>query len=465
MIATMRPNILFLQADQLRADALGFSSGGVVHTPHLDALAARSVVFENCFVQSPVCMPSRASMFTGCYPSTLRLQHMGVPVPEDIPTLSHLLEKSGYHTAHIGKLHFLPHGNRDHREPHPSYGYQHLLVSDEPGPYEDAYRAWVRQNFPDALDHISLGLSPKAKVWRTTLGLQDNIQHFSARQMKGAQAFPGPDEATHSAFVAANAVEFLQRHPQEPFFLTASFFAPHSPMVAPQRFLDLYPPEKLELPNYPEGWFMPPDSPCQDPALIRSLKQGYFAMISEVDEKIGQILTALDQAGLTERTVIVFTSDHGEWLGQRGKFGKGYPADDAISRVPLLVAFPGQRPPAQHITDIVEGVDILPTLLEAAGVQSPPCLQGESLRSMLKGGHRRNPDALTEGRGWKALRTPEYRYLVHEDGREMLFRSCDDRGDDYDIAGQSPEIVAEMRARLIQKLLTIERPRPRQWTY
>lgn len=461
----MRPNILFLQTDQLRADALGFSSGGAIKTPNLDALARRAVIFENCFVQSPVCMPSRASMLTGCYPSTLKLQHMGVPLPQDIPLLSHLLGSSGYHNAHIGKLHALPHGNRDHREPHPSYGYHHLQVSDEPGPYEDAYRAWVRRRHPEVLDAISLGLPPKAEAWRSIMGIKEEIRHFPARQLGGAQAFPGPDDCTHSSFVADAAMEFLRSRPQEPFFLTASFFSPHSPMVAPQRFLDLYPPEQITPPEYPKEWPLPPDSPCQNPILTRSLMQGYYAMISEVDEKVGQILDALAASGLAENTLIVFTSDHGEWLGQHGKFGKGYPADDAVSRVPLLLAFPEEKFSAQRIAAIVEGVDILPTLLEACGIQSPPWLQGESLVSVMKSGRRTSPDALTEGRGWKALRTPDYRYLVHEDGTEKLFQSSTDSGDYFDIASRSPEILCDMRTRLIRKLLNIERPQARTWTY
>lgn len=461
----MRPNILFLQADQLRADALGFSSGGTVKTPNLDALAGRSVAFENCFVQSPVCMPSRASMLTGCYPSALGLQHMGVPLQEDILLLSHLLGRAGYRNAHVGKLHFLPHGNRNHCEPHPSYGYHHLQVSDEPGPYEDAYRAWIRRRHPEALETISLGLPPKAEAWRSIMGIKEEIHHFPARQLGGAQAFPGPDDCTHSSFVADAAMEFLKTRPQEPFFLTASFFSPHSPMVAPQRFLDLYPPGQITPPEYPKGWSLPPDSPCQDPAMTRSLMQGYYAMISEVDEKIGCILDVLAEAGLAEKTLIVFTSDHGEWLGQHGKFGKGYPADDAISRVPLLLAFPKGQSRQQRINSIVEAVDILPTLLEASGIQSPPWIQGESLIPVLKGGARTSPDALTEGRGWKALRTPDYRYLAHEDGREKLFHSSMDSGDYFDIAQQSPEILYNMRARLIRKLLSIERPRLRTWTY
>jgi len=460
-----RPNILFLQTDQLRADALGFTSHGAVKTPHIDLLASRSIAFENCFVQSPVCMPSRASMFSGCYPSSLRLPHMGVPLPEDLPLLSHLLSGSGYRCSHVGKLHFLPHANRNHSEPHPAYGYHQLQVSDEPGPYEDAYRAWVRVRYPEALDSISLGLPPKAEAWRAIMGIREAVTYFPARQQKGASAFPGPEECTHSAFVGQTTVEFLESRPQEPFFHTAGFFSPHSPMVAPRRFLDLYPPERISLPEYPAGWEVPENSPYRDQALVRSLIQGYYAMISEIDEKIGEILAALSKAGLAERTVIVFCSDHGEWLGQRGKFGKGYPADDAVSRIPLLLSFPQQQVSPARIDHVVEAVDLVPTLLEAAAVQPPPWLQGQSLFPLMRGGERESRDALTEGRGWKALRTPDYRYLYHEDGREMLFHSSQDPQDLRDLAPSSPGLLAEMRARLLKKLVSIERPLPRTWTY
>jgi arylsulfatase A-like enzyme len=133
-----RPNILLIYTDQLRWDALGCNGNRDVRTPNLDALAAGGLTFDHFFVQNPVCMPSRLSFLTGQYPSTLRVTHMGVPVPEDVVALPRLLSPYGYMTANIGKLHFLPHANRDHRVPHPAYGFDHLEISDEPGCYEDA---------------------------------------------------------------------------------------------------------------------------------------------------------------------------------------------------------------------------------------------------------------------------------------------------------------------------------------
>ena len=140
-----RPNILILYTDQQRWDALGVNGNPDIQTPNLDRLAQEGVNFDHHFVQNPVCMPSRISFLTGQYPSTLGITHMGVPVPEHTVTLPRLLRNYGYTSANIGKLHFLPHANRDHREIHPAYGFDHLEISDEPGCYEDAYRAWVRR--------------------------------------------------------------------------------------------------------------------------------------------------------------------------------------------------------------------------------------------------------------------------------------------------------------------------------
>src|SRR5512136_2295029 len=150
-----RFNILVLYTDQQRWDALGANGNQDVRTPNLDGLAAEGANFNHAFVQNPVCMPSRISFLTGQYPATLGITDIGVPVPEHTMTLPRLLRNFGYASANIGKLHFLPHANRDHRAVHPDYGFDHLEVSDEPGCYEDAYRAWVRRKAPDQLALVS----------------------------------------------------------------------------------------------------------------------------------------------------------------------------------------------------------------------------------------------------------------------------------------------------------------------
>lgn len=241
-----RPNILIIYTDQQRWDALRANGNPDIKTPNLDRLASEGVNFDHYFVQNPVCMPSRVSFLTGQYPSTLRITHMGVPVPEETITLPKMLHNYGYHSANIGKLHFLPHANRDHRTNHPDYGFDHLEIADEPGPYEDAYRAWVRRKRPEQLDRISAGLPPTAAVWYETMGIEDSVVHPTVNEAavhglerpgrfdaKGAIPFAGDDDVTFSAFVADQTISYLEgRPPEQPFLCISSFYSPHSPWIA-----------------------------------------------------------------------------------------------------------------------------------------------------------------------------------------------------------------------------------------
>ena len=469
-----RPNILILYTDQQRWDAIGANDNCEIITPNLDALAARGANFTRHFVQNPVCMPSRISMLSGCYPSSLGITHMGVPAPEDIITLPRILKLAGYRTANIGKLHFLPHANRDHRLPHPSYGFDHLEIADEPGVYEDAYRAWVRRQSPEQMDAISAGLPPNTRVWQRAMGIEDGIVHRGNPEGRfdfdGGIAFGADDGLTHSAFVGERTSEFIRSVGGEPFFCIAGFYSPHAPWIAPQKFLDLYDDSTLSLPQFPAeiDQSRPNDPMAQfSDAQLRRAKRGYYAMISELDHHVGRILETLDACGKAENTVVVFTSDHGEWLGDHLRYGKGYPADDCVSRVPLVIAAPTGKP-SQACHDIVEAVDIAPTLLELAGVQIPPFMQGESLAGIIEGGaERQKTVAITEGAGWKCLRRARYRYLIHADGREMLWDLHADPGEYHDVAelGEYQAPLAECRQILLRRLLEIERPLQRSWTY
>jgi len=461
------PNILILYTDQQRWDALGASGNDEVHTPNLDALAAESTQFENCFVQHPLCMPSRASFHTGRYPSSLGITRMGVPLPESTQTMARHFGAAGYETANFGKLHFLPHANRDHRRPHPAYGFDRLLVSDEPGCYEDAYRAWVRRNFPDALDSVSCGLPPAAGDWNRIMGLEDPVAHPDERFPMHAVPFRGPDGATHSAFVADQTDAFLRRSPTEPFFCIAGFYSPHSPWIAPRKFLDLYAPEDLSIHSIPEGWNLPAGAERLPDDQLRSIVHGYYAMVSEVDHYVGALMDSLRETGALEHTIVVFTSDHGEWLGTRGKFGKGYPADESVAHVPLLVRFPeAMGLPAGRVDGLVESVDVLPTLLEACGLQVDPEIQGRSLLPEARGEGRGKESVLTEAAGWKSLRTKEWHYLLHADGSEALFDVRVDPGGYVDCAADaSVETLAQLRHQLATRMLDAERPIPRTWPY
>jgi len=478
-----RPNILLLVTDQQRWDALGANGNPDIRTPNLDRLAAEGVNFDHCFVQNPVCMPSRASFLTGQYPGTLGITHMGVPVPPETVTLPRLLRNAGYRSANIGKLHFLPHANRDHRTVHPDYGFDQLEIADEPGPYEDAYRAWVRRIAPDQLDLISLGLPPNAAIWREAMGVDDPIAHPDERFPKRAVPFHGRADLTHTAFVAEQTRAFIGARHGSPWLCVAGFYSPHSPWVVPQEYLDRYDPATFRLPIFPpeveaRRGAVEPGAPHDSIARaaasddeLRAARHGYYAMVSEVDDQIGRILEELEATGQAEETVVIFTSDHGEWLGEHLRYGKGYPGDDAVSRVPLIVRWPGgQRRPGRTVDAIVELVDLLPTILECAALPVAPHLQGDSLAGLLaaeEGAAAAHDDALMEHAGWKTLRTARFRYLIEADGREALVDLDNDPGEYRDVAAEPgyAAALAEMRWRLLRRLVARERPLARTWTY
>lgn len=467
-----RPNILILYTDQHRWDALRINGNPDVQTPHLDQLARAGLTFDHYFVQHPLCMPSRVSFLTGQYPSTLRITEMGVPVPQDVLTLPQLLRPYGYRTANIGKLHFLPHANRDHRVPHPSYGFDHLEVADEPGVYEDAYRAWVRRLAPEQLDALSVGLPPAAYTWYTTMGLPDLVRHPTPEprwDWDGPIPFPGDERYTHSAFVGEQTRAFLrQQSPVQPFLCIASFYAPHAPWVVPQRYLDRYDPATFGLPDYPPELEPQREAAHCSAARLQAARHGYYAMISEVDEHAGQILAELERLGLAEDTLVLLVSDHGEWLGTHLRYGKGYPGDDAVSRVPLLVRWPGHiREPGRVVHGLVEAVDVVPTILDCAGIQQPAAVQGRSFRWAFTSAEGGRDSALMEHAGWKSVRTRRYRYVIHADGREALWDVQTDPDEYRECAADAAytEILAEQRRLLLQRLLELERPLPRAWPY
>ena len=466
-----RPNILILYTDQQRHDALGANGNADIKTPVLDRFAGEGVNFDHCFVQNPVCMPSRASFLSGRYPSSLGITHMGVPLPEDLVTLPHLLKPYGYRSANIGKLHFLPHANRDHRVPHPMYGFDHLEISDEPGTYEDAYRAWVASIAPEQLGGLSAGLPPGTEVWYRTLGVEDTVPHphrWARQDYRDTVAFPAADDVTHSAFVAEQTINFLQQQ-RGPFLCISGFFSPHAPWIVPQRWLDLYDRQSLELPTFPAEVEARRKAAGFTDEMLRTARHGYYAMVSEVDWQVGRILQALEDRGLADNTIVILTSDHGEWLGEHLRWGKGYPGADAVSRVPLVVRWPGGNlQSGRRVSEIVEALDVLPTLLQLAGIQVPPHLQGSSLLPLLKGAQEDpRASAMMEANGWKTLRTADFRYLVHDDGQEKLWDLRADPREYHDVSGDHRfgEAVSEHRRLLLRRLLSMERPLPRTWIY
>ena len=264
--------------------------------------------------------------------------------------------------------------------------------------------------------------------------------------------------------------EFLERQDgRRPFLCVAGFFSPHAPWVVPQRFLDLYDPDTFTLPEFPAD--LEPHraaAHCSEERL-RAARHGYYALVSEVDHYVGELLKTLEVRGLADDTLVVFTSDHGEWLGEHLKYGKGYPGDDAVSRVPLIIRWPeGVAAPGRTVQTIVEAVDVVPTLLASAGLQIPSQLQGTSLLPALQNlPFDGKGSALMEHHGWKNLRTEHYRYLIRTDGSEGLWDVQNDPHEYQNVADEPAfeAVLAEQRRLMLERLLRLERPLARIWPY
>ena len=461
-----RPNILILYTDQQRWNALGANGNTEIKTPNLDRLAREGANFSRYFVQNPVCMPSRVSLLTSQYCSQLGIFRNGVRVPEDTPTLATFLSNHGYTCGNIGKLHFLPHANRDHMDPHPSYGFDVHVNSDEPGCYEDAYRAWARAKATEQMDRISLGLPPARATWERMMGKEDIVH--PERERKCAIPFAADDDLTHTAFVADETMRFISENASRPFLGIAGFYSPHSPWIVPQKYLDLYDPQSLTLPDIPDGWANPAGRAPISEEEIRSVRQGYYAMISEVDHHVGQLLDHLDETGLSDNTIIFFISDHGEYLGDYHTYGKGAPGNDCISRVPCIVRWPQGGQQGIDVSGLTEAVDVVPTILDLCGIPVPKSVQGRSFRPALEGDTTYGKDsALTESGLCSSIRTDGHRYVCYQDGKEMLFEHESDPDEYIDLSENADyqDILSEHRLQLCRRLLNTKLPRRREWAY
>lgn len=449
-----RPNVLMIYTDQQRFDSLRCYGNKIARTPHLDKLAREGVLFEHHYVQNPVCMPSRMSMLTSQYPGQLGIGTNGIPLPEGELLLHQVLKPYGYHTANIGKLHFTPHVSREHRDPYPGYGFDTLINSDEPGCYDDAYTKWVEGQDRAMLAKIRTSLPPAAVNYHHPA--YSNVP----RETHQPYLFEGDESFTHSAFVTTEICQFLEQHQGERFFAVAGFYAPHPPLNPPQKFVDLYDLDQIPLPKM--GLHDQPLPFLQDvaPADWKKVIAYYLALVSHVDQCVGKILNKLEQLGLAEHTLIVFTSDHGEYLGDHGRIQKGWPGHDVIIRVPLIMRYPGGISSRKVVSNLVEAVDIAPTILDYCGIQQPGSFQGMSLRGLIEERTTEHKDVIitdmfnpTGYRG-TTIRTTRYKYYSDTEGNQILYDLKQDPDEFYNLVSdrQYQDILSEMRWRMMIKL-------------
>jgi choline-sulfatase len=365
-----RPNLLLIMVDQLAAGWLPAYGHPVVQAPTLTRLAREGVVFENAYCPSPLCSPSRAGLLTGRLPSRSGVFDNAAELPASSSTVTHRLRALGYATCLAGKMHFVG--------PDQLHGFEERLTTD----VYPADLTWT----PD---------------WRRPVGERLDWYHTMESVLR-----PGVCEASmqldYDAEVTFQGVrrlfDFARSRDRDPFFLVVSFTNPHDPWEIPWRYWDRYDPDAIPPPRVP-----PLPASQDDPhslrlremigvdeaglsaAQVRTARHAYFAAISYVDERIGELLAALHRAGLADQTVVVFTADHGEMLGERGLWYK-MSFFEPSARVPLIVWAPG-RVPAGRVAAPVSLLDVAPTLLELAadtGADEVE-LDGTSLAPLLDG--------------------------------------------------------------------------------
>lgn len=374
-------NLLFIYTDQQAISTLGCYGNPVIETPNMDRLAVESVLFENCYVTQPLCTPSRASLLNGLYPHACGCTTNNIPLSLDIPCLPEIGDFRAYRTCHNGKWHL---GD----EIFPQHGFQEWIGTEDT--YRRYWRPWRDKN----------ARSPYFQF------LLDNGFQPDTTFPDGAPCFSRPfccrvpEEYSKPAFQAREAARYIREHAAEPFVLYVNFLEPHHPYFGCRD--GQYPPADVLLP--PDFTAYPTEEQplkaqlmrrgvyegglethaLQTEADWRQLISNYWGNVSLVDTHMGHILAALDEAGLRENTIIVFTSDHGDMMGSHGMLGKCTMFEEAI-KVPLMLHIPGVTTAGRRIRERVGQIDVVPTLLEALEQPLPDHLQGHSWLPWLRG--------------------------------------------------------------------------------
>lgn len=433
--APTRLNVLLFAVDDLRPE-LGCYGNSLIHTPNIDRLARRGVRFERAYCQYPLCNPSRTSLLTGRYPTTVRVldnnRYFRNEFP-DLMTLPQLFRRNGYVTARAGKIY---HG-----------------VIDDATSWDEGGEPVLRRQPPSAEERAR-----------------------QARNSDRWEAVDGEGENQPDFRTATRAIELLEKYKDRPFFLGVGFVKPHSPLVAPRKYFELYDPARIPLPaDFAPRPTLPPGVPASalpprngdlfigrdaTPEAAREMIRAYYACVSFMDAQVGRVLDRLEALGLAERTVIVLFGDHGYHLGEKGKWSKHNSLYEVATRVPLIIAAPGVARANAACSRTVELVDLYPTLAELCGLKPPDGLEGQSLAPLLRnpGAPWNHPAYTVTLRGsifGRTVRTERYRYTEWdpEGTQAELYDYRDDPGERRNLAGEASYAAVRRQMReLLRKL-------------
>ena len=364
-----RPNILWYCTDQQRFDTIGALGNPYVQTPTLDRLVEEGTAFTRTYCQSPICTPSRASFMSGLYPSRVHNTRNGNDTyPENAPLISRQLAEAGYDCGLIGKFHLQSSGKRT-----------------EPRIKDDGFRYWKFSHAPR--DDWPEGEHDYAD-WVRDQGASLNALRESEDRV--------PAEFHQTTWATTRAIEFLSEdRGDSPWMLNINIYDPHPPFIPPRKYA-----EKFDENDMPGPHFQPSDICAQskledadfqtksrDPAEFdcKHIQADYYAMIALIDDQLARLLEALEESGQAENTVVIFTSDHGETLGDHGMLYKGCRFYEGLTRVPLIFHAPGHIKAGQQCDRLTELLDLSASILDLAGLEIPDEHQGQSLVPWLTG--------------------------------------------------------------------------------
>ncbi len=497
----MSPNILVIITDQQRQDHLGCYGNPVIQTPNIDRLAAAGVRFDRHYVNNPLCMPGRATLFSGMTPRAHTVRTNGINLPRHLPVLPGILKEHGYQTHLVGKLHLDCFGNKvpgerteadndkDFKAGKEVWGFEsgEMAVGHGNG-VRGAYRDWLEKKLAGA-----------PSPWEKRL---ENMG-YGAEQCIYTQI---TEEHHHSTWIAERTVHFLENRDQtRPFFLWCSFPDPHHPYTPPQNYADMYPLETIPLPVRREGeldelgphftqayqgeqWF---SGRGKAPTKMSDIQyqeiiSRTYGMVSLIDANVGRILEGLRRQGLEDDTLVIFSSDHGDMMGDHWLINKGPFHFEGLLKVPFIVRWPGNCQAGAAVSALTSHLDFLPTLLEAVGAPYPegkvpdppeagrqrPPLVGKSMQPLLMDASAAIHDAvLVEndedymGSNLRTLITPRYKltcYSEHDFGE--LFDLENDPGELHNLWDKPEyrELKQELRAKLLEQIMLTDSPLPRR---
>src|SRR4051812_44456100 len=353
-------NVLYIVSDDLN-NSLSCYGHSIAKSPRLDELASRGTRFDRAYCQYPLCNPSRSSFLTGLRPDITTVQDNAKQFREQIPdvvTLPQLFEKAGYVTARVGKLYH--------------YGVPTQIGTDG----LDDPPSWMARFNPRGRDRFD-----EPKIFTLTPGQFGGTPSWLAADGEDAE-----QTDAIGADMAVRLLELFSQSKDKPFFLACGFFRPHTPYVAPKKYFEMYPQDKVGVVYTPPGDL--DDIPVaaltsrrtdMDEKLQREARQAYFASITFMDQQVGMLLDALDRLKLRDKTVVVFHSDHGYHLGEHGCLWQKQSVFEESARIPLIISAPGIKAAGKPTAALAELIDVYPTVAELCGLKAPANLPGKSL--------------------------------------------------------------------------------------